>query len=512
MKNYLRRILLLAAIGTSITTSAQDARWGYQLSFDGSNDYFTANTVSAAVTGGSWTMEFWFRSTRSVTYTESILAFNPSDGTNRIEIGVGPSAGNKMYIYSPNSSPTTLYGTTAISTNTWCHVAVTYNNSNRVIQLYLNGNATAEVNRTLPAADVVQNTDRFSLGQEWDNASASGFFAGQLDEVRVWNGIRSNTQIIDDRYREVPVNSMGLLAYYKMTNNSGTSVTDNTGNSRTGTLVNGPAWQASTVTKSSNGSLPADQSINKGTQPTDIIITNIPYANIQWQQSPDNAAWGNISTATAATLSGLQMGTLNETSYYRARLDNGYGTYDYSDVVTVTVLAGTLPVHWLGFSAQQQQPGVLLHWSTATEERSKYFEVEHSTDASEWSRIGTRTAAGNSTAVQQYEFMHTNPAKGVNYYRIKEIDADGNYTYSKVILISVAGSRSSVLIYPNPVANGVVYIKLDEAAVVRIINTYGNTVLQKNLAAGLHAISVQHLPRGSYWVNAGASVTKILVQ
>ncbi|MBN8865474.1 MAG: T9SS type A sorting domain-containing protein [Sphingobacteriales bacterium] len=512
MKKHLRSTVLFFAFITGLTCSAQDARWGYQLSFDGTNDYFAANTVSAAVGSNSWTIEFWFRSSRTVTYTESILAFNPSDGTNRIEIGVGPSSGNKMYIYSPNSSPGTLYGSAAISTNTWYHVALTFNSGTRAIQLYLNGSTTPDVVRTLPAADVVQSTDKFSLGQEWDNTTASGFFAGQLDEVRVWNSVRSNTQLVDNQYRQVPTNSSGLLAYYKMTNNTGTTVTDNTGNGRNGTLVGGTAWQVSAVTKNANGTVSANQSINEDTQPADITISNYPYTGILWQRSTDNNTWSGIGGATAGTLTGAQMGVLSQTTYYRARLDNGYGTYDYSDVVTATVLTGTLPVHWLGFSARQQAQGILLSWSTATEEGSKHFDVEHSTNGSSWSRVATIAASGNSTTVQQYEALHASPASGSNYYRIRQIDADGKHSFSKVVLIAVATNRNAVLVYPNPVVNGMLYVKLEEAAGLRIVNMSGLTVVQKSLAAGLHNLSVAHLPRGSYWVKAGDMAVKVLIR
>lgn len=512
MKKHLRITVLFFAFITGLTSSAQDARWGYQLSFDGTNDYFTANSVSAAVAGGSWTIEFWFRSSRTVTYTEAIAAFNPTDGTNRIEIGIGPSTGNKLYIYTANSTPGTLYGSTAISPNTWHHLAITFNSGTRGVQLFLDGSNTAEVTRTAPVADVVQSTDKFSLAQEWDNTSASGFFAGQMDEVRVWNSVRSNTQLVDNRYRQVATNSSGLLAYYKMTNNTGTTVTDNTGNGRNGTLVGGTSWQASTVTKNSNGTVPANQSINEDTQPADITISNYPYTGILWQRSTDNNTWSGISGATAATLTGAQMGTLSQTTYYRARLDNGYGAYDYSDVVTATVLTATLPVHWLGFSARQQAHGILLSWSTATEEGSKYFDVEHSINGSNWSRVATIAAAGNSTTVQQYEAVHANPVSGSNYYRIRQIDTDGRHSFSKVVFIAMAADRNAVLAYPNPVVNGVLYIKLEEATGVRIVNMSGLTVVQKNLGAGLHNISVAQLPRGSYWVKAGDTTVKILIQ
>lgn len=496
----------------ALPASAQDARWGYQLSFDGTNDYFRADGVSAAVAGNSWTIEFWFRSTRNVTYTEAIFSFNPSDGTNRIEMGIGPSSGNKLYLYSSGSSPSTIYGTTTVSTNTWNHVAVTFNYSDNTMSLYLNGSSTAEVSRVYPAGNRVQSSDFFSLGQEWDNATASGFFAGQLDEVRVWSGIRSNSDITANQYREVATNASGLLAYYKMTNNTGTSVTDNTGNSRTGTLVNGTAWQSSTVTKNANGSVSSNQSIDEGDLPADMSITDFPYSSVQWQESPNGTDWTNISGANSATLTGAQTGTLEEATYFRARLDNGYGTYDYGNTITVTVIPGTLPVRWIDFNGQKKGNHILLAWSTAAEERVKHFEVEHRSGTGNWQRIGIVAAAGSSVATQHYEFLHTNPPGGSNTYRIAELATDGQRSYSKVIIISSTGHSRQVLLYPNPVISDVLTVKIEAATLVRIVDVQGKLMFQKQLAAGTHTISVDLFSIGSYWLNSGKESIQFIVQ
>lgn len=493
-------------------SSAQDARWGYQLSFDGTNDYFRADGVSAAVAGNSWTIEFWFRSTRNVTYTEAIFSFNPSDGTNRIEMGIGPSSGNKLYLYSSGSSPSTIYGTTTIATNTWNHVAVTFNYSDNTMSLYLNGSSTAEVSRVYPVGNRVQSTDLFSLGQEWDNATASGFFAGQLDEVRVWSGIRSNSDITANQYRQVATNASGLLAYYKMTNNTGTSVTDNTGNGRTGTLVNGTAWQTSTVTKNTNGTVSSDQSIDEGDLPADMSITDFPYSSVQWQASPNGTDWTNISGATSGTLTGAQTGTLEETSYFRARLDNGYGTYDYGNTITVTVIPGTLPVRWLDFTGQQKGTGILLAWRTAAEERVKHFEIEHHAEAGNWQRIGTVAAAGNSSETQRYQFVHTNPYFGNNTYRIAEVASDGERSYSKVITISGTGYGRQVLLYPNPVVSDILTVKMETNTLVRIVDVQGRLLFQKQLSAGTNTISTLQFPKGNYWLNAGKQSIQFTIQ
>lgn len=496
----------------ALPTSAQDARWGYQLSFDGTNDYFTANSVSAAVADNSWTIEFWFRSARNVTYTEAIFSFNPAGGTNRIEMGVGPSTGNKLYLYSSGSAPTTVYGTTTLSANTWNHVAVTFNYSDNTMSLYLNGSSTAEVSRVYPVGNRVQSTDLFSLGQEWDNATASGFFGGQMDEVRIWLGVRSNSDITANQYQQVATNTSGLLAYYKMTNNSGTSVTDNTGSGRTGTLVNGTAWQTSTVTKNCNGTISSNQTIDEGDLPADMSITDFPYSSVQWQESPNGTDWTNISGATSGTLTGAQTGTLEETTYFRSRLDNGYGTYDYGNTITVTVIPGTLPVRWLDFTGQQKGTGILLAWRTAAEERVSHFEIEYHAGTGNWQRIGTVAAAGNSNETQRYSFVHPHPSFGNNTYRIAEVASDGERSYSKVITISGTGNGGKVLLYPNPVVSDVLTVKMETNTLVRIVDVQGRLMFQKQLSAGTNTISTLQFPKGNYWLNAGKQSIQFTIQ
>jgi hypothetical protein len=391
-------------------------------------------------------------------------------------------------------------------------MAIVYTASTRQIEMYLNDATTAEVTRTVPLADVVQNTDRFSLGQEWDGATPSGFFAGQLDEVRIWTTSRSTTQIADNLYREVAMGSTGLAAYYKMTNNAGTSVTDNTGNSRTGTLVNGTAWQSSTVTKNSNGTVSADQNIDEGESPADITISDPPYANLLWQSSPDNSNWSDISGATGTTLSSAQTGILSATTYYRARLDNGYGSFDFSDVVTVDVQQSTLAVSWLSFEALSSGSGIELRWQTAQELHASHFEMEHSVNNRDWRYLSPVAAAGNSNSVQSYRFLHTNPGTGSNFYRIKEVDQDGKVSYSKTVKAVWGEANGRLLLYPNPVNNGRINLLLKREGMVRIFNSQGVLVLQQQHSAGLKNISVSQLARGVYLLQAEGKSLQLLIQ
>ena len=245
MKKYLLLTLLTSFL---LTAQAQDPRWGYALQFNGTTNFATADALCAPLVGKDFTIEFWFKLSGTPSDFNALAVFNPpsADATdNRIETGVGYGADQKFYVYSPNSGTVTTYGTTTITVGTWYHVAITYTYTTGNIVAYLNGQQ--ELTKTIPASDRIQSNDRFSLGQEWDNSSRSALFHGELDEVRIWDDIRTISELNYNRYSELAGTDANLLAYYKMSNGSGTSLTDDSPNSYTGTLLNGIVWVTSTV-------------------------------------------------------------------------------------------------------------------------------------------------------------------------------------------------------------------------------------------------------------------------
>ncbi|MDD2304423.1 MAG: GLUG motif-containing protein [Prolixibacteraceae bacterium] len=245
MKKYLLLTLLTSFL---LTAQAQDPRWGYALQFNGTTNFATADALCARLVGKDFTIEFWFKLSGTPSDFNALAVFNPpsADVTdNRIETGVGYGADQKFYVYSPNSGTVTTYGTTTITVGTWYHVAITYTYATGNIVAYLNGQQ--ELTKTIPASDKIQSNDRFSLGQEWDNSSRSALFHGELDEVRIWDDIRTISELNYNRYSELAGTDANLLAYYKMSDGSGTSLTDDSPNSYTGTLLNGIAWVTSTV-------------------------------------------------------------------------------------------------------------------------------------------------------------------------------------------------------------------------------------------------------------------------
>jgi poly(3-hydroxybutyrate) depolymerase len=120
-----------------------------------------------------------------------------------------------------------------------------------------------------------------------------------------------------------------------------------------------------------------------------------------------------------------------------------------SAVTAVTVLNATLPVTFVYFKGQASGNGNQLSWATATELNNDYFAVERSTDGVRFETIGRIAGAVNSNSTVQYSYTDTRNLPGNCYYRLKQVDKDGRFIFSKMVVISSA--RGQAQVYPNPV-------------------------------------------------------------
>lgn len=112
---------------------------------------------------------------------------------------------------------------------------------------------------------------------------------------------------------------------------------------------------------------------------------------------------------------------------------------------------GPMPVSFMNFTAQQKGSGVSLEWSTAQEINNNYFEVQRSADGNtDWEPIAQVAGAGNSQVIKNYNAFDNSPLSGVNYYRIKQVDYDGNYKFSKVVSVKTDFNKTGVSVLSNP--------------------------------------------------------------
>ena len=118
---------------------------------------------------------------------------------------------------------------------------------------------------------------------------------------------------------------------------------------------------------------------------------------------------------------------------------------------------GVAPVEWLDFQAWQENGQVVLEWATATETNNDHFVIERSVEGTMYEAIGTVQGVGFSQQHQYYQAQDEFPHRGLNYYRIRQVDFDGTYSHSHVVELQIEVLQE-VRVYPNPVAD---YINLE---------------------------------------------------
>jgi len=148
-----------------------------------------------------------------------------------------------------------------------------------------------------------------------------------------------------------------------------------------------------------------------------------------------------------------------------------------------------LPIELITFNAEDAGTYVRTSWVTATETNNERFEVERSADAQTFELIGTVNGAGSSQSILQYEYMDERPLQGTAYYRLKQIDFDGAYTYSDLVAVTRVSSAAELLIWPNPVEDGLNIVSNDGMvpSSVRIHDAAGRLVME-HVNSGLHGV------------------------
>ncbi|MEL6560535.1 MAG: T9SS type A sorting domain-containing protein [Bacteroidota bacterium] len=111
-----------------------------------------------------------------------------------------------------------------------------------------------------------------------------------------------------------------------------------------------------------------------------------------------------------------------------------------------------LPVELISLTAEFSENTVIVEWETASELNNDYFEVQQSVDLNNWTIIGLIDGHGTTSEKQTYVSYHDNPRKGLNYYRLNQVDYDGTSNYSKVVFANVNDLHSDpkLIVYPNP--------------------------------------------------------------
>ncbi|MEM6726000.1 MAG: FG-GAP-like repeat-containing protein, partial [Bacteroidota bacterium] len=213
-------------------------------------------------------------------------------------------------------------------------------------------------------------------------------------------------------------------------------------------------------------------------------------------------------------------------TYHFVVNDPGTGTLPYSFTTDFPIsgvsecdytnndnqLSVTLPIELTTFDARPVDQDVLLTWRTETELQNDYFTVEHSLDNRNWKTIAVVEGAGNSSLPINYEAYDRQPFKGLNYYRLKQTDFDGAFTYSEIRSVRFNTLEAGEwTLYPNP-AKATLTLESQglETGPIQLFNAFGakqQVVLlnrQETSTGGVQInLSVDHLPPGVYHLSIG---------
>ncbi|MFA6981042.1 MAG: FG-GAP-like repeat-containing protein [Ignavibacteriaceae bacterium] len=467
------------------------------LDFDGADDYMSAPLTLP----NQGTIEFWFNAEYNTGnfWSESLTQrwyCNLSNGSLYTYIG---SAGNALRVEG-------------ISTDTWHHCAVTWLNTFGIVtvRLFLDGNLKVQT-----ANSWVAQTNPLFIGVRYDESNDFyQYLNGKLDEFRIWNTVRSETEIRNNMHSFIDPSTSGLILYYNFDQSSGSIVTDRTSSGYDGNLVNttNSIWTTSTApigvygnpdrvtTQTSAGQLgksisatisngddtnylglytygDGDGSINEETFPSGVT----KRTNFIWGIKE----FGNCTSDLVLDYSGIEGTTTNESELKLIKRSDATsiwtditsaasqntsnhtltlsGITDYSEFSIGDGGVNPLPVELSSFSANTIDGKVILNWKTATEVNNYGFEVERtfscpqssagSQSQNTWEKIGFVNGSGNSNSPKEYSFFDKIVLSGKYLYRLKQIDNDGGFNYSQEVEVKVEDIPTEFALsqnYPNP--------------------------------------------------------------
>lgn len=205
------------------------------------------------------------------------------------------------------------------------------------------------------------------------------------------------------------------------------------------------------------------------------------------------------------TVSGIDGVDLDGEGIYRVETTNSF--VPNLTLVTKNYVVVKLPVTLVSFDGKSESNQTKLTWKTAGEINNKGFEVERSADARTFEKIAFIDGSGDARGEQFYHFTDVNPFS-ISYYRLKQLDYDGKFEYSKVI--RVKSDAAIVKVYPNPAYDHLIVSGVTEKRPFSIVDGNGRIVLD-GLIADKQQINIKNLISGRYVIRVGEESSSLLI-
>lgn len=367
------------------------------------------------------------------------------------------------------------------------------NTSSSIPQLTFGMNVTAEdaLNMTAGIVDLGGNT--FTLGRS--NATSSlartgsttnnWMYAGTFK--RFWpSGVIVNNSS-DSNYGLFPVGAMGASAYRPVVVTSDGAISSSGGSfsvrhsNGTGFMELNPTYDDAGV--SINGLhnakfLTSASGISAGTFSISVTMAGL----VEDLETIRLAKYASGTTATTVGKHAPASGNAESLTARRIEITNPADLTGDFRIARASPAVDPLPVTLLYFKVNTQGKNVQLNWATASELNNSYFKIERSHNALDWEPVGKVKGAGTSALTLTYTFTDTSPLVGASYYRLKQIDYSGDYSYSKIVSVNINETRTvDFKLYPNP-GRGIFKIDFDgqqhRLRFVEVYDSMGRKVYQ----------------------------------
>jgi hypothetical protein len=507
---------------------------GNALNCPGSDAYLSFNTTG--YTGiSTYTIECWLY--KNSPNTANHVFESNTAGAPSLESSGNPNGSLNFWVGNSSS-----LNTGALAIGKWYHIACVYDKTNTLQQLYVNGVLMNSVN--VDVADIIGPNMGF-MARAYVGLDKRSF-NGVVDEIRIWNIPLNAAQIRERMCSKInPADPLyaNLMGYYRFDIDPGTAANDLKGINNA-VLTNNPAWVSSgaaigdassynySAMPAASLTSPEGENFTATTSsgfPDGIHIYRVDHRpEITGPGIGGNDRYFGVFSAggTSPQYNAVYnytgnpfVGGSNENNLVLLKRDNNASpswtdalallntatnTLTVSGQNTEYILAlssGALPVSFLSFTARQINTAIELKWSTATEQNSRGFEIQKSENGIHFSVIGFVNGKGSNNSIQQYSFIDSRPAKGTNYYRLKQIDFDEKSSFSPVRQVKYTDENIYSL-HPNPAKDKlVIEIPARNTSAILISDVTGRIVWQSaNINSSVIEISVSPFTSGLYIV------------
>lgn len=225
----------------------------------------------------------------------------------------------------------------------------------------------------------------------------------------------------------------------------------------------------------------------------------------------------------------IQSGTLSSLTFSGLTIGNDYvfcytftvpSTCTHSQHCPYFVGAEPLPISLVSFDAEAlEDKSVNLKWITESEINNDFFTIERSKDGESFEVVDILEGAGNSSEMRRYNMEDENPYTGTSYYRLKQTDYDGKYSYSDIQSVEINKSFGNITVFPNPVKrNGTLSFDSGTPGKVQIevYDLSGRLVLEDTYSTkkGMNSLELntESLKDGMYFLLLDNEVEKTTVK